>query len=62
MEYINKKDLLELIDGKLDWAKQIENEERMKAYASVIATVKTMPTLEVEFESESDEEKQTIKI
>lgn len=62
MEYINKKDLLELIDGKLDWAKHIENEERMKAYASVIATVKTMPTLEVEFESESDEEKQTIKI
>ena len=62
MEYINKKDLLELIDGKVDWAKQIENEERMKAYASVIATVKTIPTLEVEFELESDEEKQTIKI
>ena len=46
-EYVNKEDLLDLINAEMEFANLVGNFTRVTALSWALAAIKTLPTLEV---------------
>jgi hypothetical protein len=54
-EYVNKEDLLVLINAEIEFAKLVGNFSRVTALSWALAAIKTLPTLEVIKEKQQNE-------